>query len=976
MKTKICLLMVMLLLFSVSFVWANKEATTATTPTERTPLQIQKAEARPVIPDGVTPKSIKKFQNAPINDDYEATQSRVQRGGIVDVFADDFETEGDLWYYVSFSNLFALPDVYGDTEFGTRFTINHTTADLDGAWFYWYSAVGTPSATVHVYDCVANYPGTELGSVNVNWADITIGDYNYVDLSSIPGLSFDCGEDFFITYSVIGGEYGVTQLNIVTDDGESGLNRAIESWGPSAWGYMIDDWGGDYEFWIDAIVSYPDPWISQLGKWHYLEDSPSAKDTVSYSPTHCWWVDEEITGWFKDYLVSPQFMIPAGFPLYYYSMEVNIEFMRSTAGGTSLDEYYEVWIADLDAGVTDYWHTDPLNHYAGEKSWWCGLVDAGWSGGWGYGNNWNQWVQTPVMALPALKDSISLDFMKRSDSEPGFDFCNVEISSDNFVTYDLLASYDGAYNTWTAEHILLDSYAGQNVSVRFRFESDGGYSDEDGLYPSEGAWFLDNVIVYDGSKTTYFEDNADDEVNFLVNPGNLSWTRLFYDYDRDYPAPSTGYELVDKSFIFNGTCNLTPWAGKNVQFQIAVQVDDSSYAHGAGLYIDDIIITGIDLPQFDMACDFTVVPYPTTVGLPIKSINTYPKLIMHEAGYAATGANGRINPEGAGCSPPLYGYYVNGTSPLALNHYGIYDIPRSPLYTPVAGTYNYDGWVEGVSGDTNPDNDHAPPMPVTIYPVGEYELGYNSRVEGQWYFPTCTGAVTYYSPFRDGVFSSKDVYQLNGMRLMNYNRFIPSASPSDTLQWAPLTFKVYNAADSVTLGALIYEEEIMLPSTHRTGWVEFPFTTPVAITDDYFVHITGEFIDGIVNATHPEYFILVDDNSQKYLGTSYYSGHAFNYGISAKDSLELHNMDYWCNSLINVDIPLPGYCENLTPTKSGNDIVLDWKAMPNATDYKVYRSADPYTGFTELVGTTGGATTYTDTGGASATKYFYQVTGF
>ncbi|MBC8526668.1 MAG: hypothetical protein H8D22_07400 [Candidatus Cloacimonetes bacterium] len=964
--------MVLFLLFSVSSIWANKEATTMTTPTERTAPIVKKAEARPVIPDDLIPKIAKKGQVAPINDDYEATKSRVQRGGVVNVYEDDFETEGSFWYYAGAAYIFSLPDQYGDEEFGTRFTVNHTTADLDGAWFYWYSAVGTPSATVHVYDCVDNYPGTELGSVPVPWASIALG-WNYVDLTSLS-LSFDCGEEFFITYSVDDGIYGTTQLNIITDNGSSGANRSIEYWG--AWEYMYLDWGTDYEFCIDVVLSYPDTWISQLSKFHYLEDSPSSKDTVSYSPTHCWWVDEETTGGFKDYLVSPEFTIPAGFPLYYYSMEVNIEFMRSSAGPGSIDEYYEVWIVDKDAGVTDFWHTDTLNHYAGENSWWCGKFQAGWSGGWGYGNSWNQWVQTPVMALPALKDSISLDFMQRSDSEPGFDFCYVEISNDNFITFDNLATYDDAHNTWTAAHILLSSYAGQNVSVRFRFESDGGWSDEDGLYASQGAWFLDNVIIYDGSKTTYFEDNADDQVNFLINPGNEEWTRLFYDYDRDYPAPSTGYELVDKDFIFNGTCNLTPYAGKNVQFKIAAQVDDSSYAHGAGLFIDDIVITGIDLPQYDMACDLTVVPYPTTVGLDCKSVSLYPSLIMHEAGYAATGANGRINVEGSGSSPPLYNYYVQSTSPLALNDYGIYELTRSPFYTPVAGTYNYDGWVEGVTGDPDPDNDHAPPMPVTIYPEGQYELGYNSRVEGQFYFPTCTGAVTYYSPFRDGVFSSSKDYQITGIRHMLYNRFIPGASPSDTLQWAPLTFKIYNAADSVTLGALIYEEEIMLPSQTRISWVEFPFATPVPITDDYFIHITGEFIDGNTTATHPKYFILVDDNSQKYLGTSYYSGHAFNYGISAKDSLELHNMDYWVNALINVDVPLPGYCEDLTIAKSGNDIVLDWKAMPNATDYKVYYSTDPYTGFVELVGTTGGAVTCTHTGGAAGTKFFYKVTGF
>ncbi|MDP8285339.1 MAG: hypothetical protein RAP03_01625 [Candidatus Electryonea clarkiae] len=985
MKTKICLLMVLLLIFSVSSIWAMKEATTATIPTERTAPQIKKAEARPVLPDDFTPKFAKKGQVAPINDDYEATKSRAQRGGIVNVWEDDFETEGSYWYYAGASWIYALPDQYGDTEFGTRFTINHTTANLDGAWFYWYSAVGTPSAMVHVYDVVANYPDTELGSVVVDWADITLG-WNYVDLSDITrGLTFDCGEELFITYSVIDGEYGVTQLNIVTDDYTSGANRSVELWGTS-WGYMIDDWGADIEFCIDIVLSYPDTWTCEGGWWEYVEDSPAAKDTVSHSPTHCWWMDEFITGsYIKDAIVSPTFTLYSGFPLYFISLWQNVDLVRYAAGPGYIDENYDVYITDVDEPVPADWHTDSLNHYAGEKSWWCGRMDPAWAGGWGYGNNWDQWIETPELSFAAAKDSICLDFMHRYDVEPDYDFCYLNISTDDWATQTTLATYNdtiGLHNTWTAEHINLSAYAGQDVKIRFQFTSDGGWSDEDGEN-TQGAWFIDNVVIADYAKVTYFEDNADDKVNFIINPGNYLWTRLWYEY-QGYD----GWTLFDKDLVWctGCTCDVTAYAGKDIKIKIGAQIDDvTDIGKGFGIYIDDIAITGIDLPPYDMACDITVVPYPTTVGLDCKSLNIYPKLIMHEAGYASTGAKALINVEGTGSAPPLWSYYDwNTDPPLELLEYGIYDLARNPGYTPVAGTYNYDGWVE-LDTDPNPDNDHAPPMPVTIYPEGEYELGYNSRVEGQWYFPTCTGAVTYYSPFRDGIFSSKDVYQITGIRHMLYNRFIPGASPSDTLQWAPLTFKIYNAADSVTLGALIYEEEIMIPSQTRISWIEFPFAIPVPITDDYFVHITGEFIDGQTGTApqppldHPEYFMLVDDNSEKYLGTSYYSGHAFNYGISAKDSLELHDMDYWVNTLINVDVPLPGYCENLAITssgKDGDDIVLVWKAMPNATDYKVYYSTDPYTGFTELVGTTGGAATYTHTGGASATKYFYQVTGF
>ena len=57
-----------------------------------------------------------------------------------------------------------------------------------------------------------------------------------------------------------------------------------------------------------------------------------------------------------------------------------------------------------------------------------------------------------------------------------------------------------------------------------------------------------------------------------------------------------------------------------------------------------------------------------------------------------------------------------------------------------------------------------------------------------------------------------------------------------------------------------------------------------------------------------------------------------------------------------------------------DNVVLTWGSVSGATDYNVYYSTDPYTGFTELTPSTGGAATYTHTGGATATKYFYRVT--
>jgi len=922
MKKKLCFLTILLLIFSVSISWASMQETTKPVPmiTERSVPIVEKAEARPVFPDGFTPKERHLIPpRAPINDDYEPINSREQKSGIFTVWEDNFETEDAFWYYdyTGSAWLWTCPDEY--PEFAVRYTPFHN-GTLVGTWIYFYGGDAT-EVTINVYDDDGTgYPGTLLGSLAV---DPAAG--NTIDLSSL-GITLTSMQDFYIGFTVT----SIGSIDFLSDTATGTGGRSL-IYNGTDWVYAVDDpyCGCPVEWFIDAIVTWNDPWTTATGDWDYLEDSPTAKDTVSHSPTHCWWIDEGV-GYTNNALVSPTFHLASGYPLYFISMWINIEFVRTVAPPGYIDETYRLWIVDTDETIDNYWHIDDLNAYEG-NSWWCGLEDPAWSGGWGYGNNWNQWIETPDLDL-STSSPITLDFMQRYDSEPDYDFCYVEISTDNWVTQTTLATYDGPNNTWTAEQIDLSSYANENVRIRFHFISDSGASDEDGDYPSEGAWFLDNVVISDGSKTIFFEDNADDQVNFLVNPGNLPWEALFYDYDRDHPAPSCGWELIDKDYIFNGTCDITDYADKDIKLKVTVSTDDSTYAFGAGFFVDDIVITAIDLPEYDMACDFTLVPYPTTVGLPCKTVNNYPKLIMHHAGWGTTGANGRIDVLGTGCTPPLYSYYVNGTAPLGLNEYGIYDLTRSPLYTPVAGTYDYQGWVEGVAGDTNPDNDYAPLMSVTIYPEGEYELGYNSRVVGQYYYPGCTGALTYFSPYTDEVLTG--THDINGIRHLCYNRNIPSG-PAVPPETAPLTFKVYDAASPTTLGALLYEEEIDITTWLRYQWKNIPFTSSVPVSNDFFILITGEFINGNTNPGHPAYFMLVDDNTAKYFDdVSYYDGHAFNF-VSV-DELEAYPNDFYCNALMDMEVGAdPGHEPEATtylnqnfpnPVTSNTNISFNLKA--------------------------------------------------
>ena len=780
MKKVIIFFAILMLLSSIS--WARMQ----TAPIEQrevTSPTLVRSDVFQTFPEGVTPRRTPEATRAPIFDDYQQQNTR-DRAGIAYVWYDAFEPEDEIWNFGGPAYFWYVPtDV---PECATRFT-TYQTGTIAGAYFYFYGGDAT-AIDVHVHDDDnAGLPGTVLGSVT--GVAVTTGGYHYVDLSSLA-ISVTTGEDFFISFEV----NGAGDIWIVSDDGSltSGVQHS-SYWNGAAWAHT------DYEWCIVGLVTKDESWDDTFGWWYDVTDNP-------FSGSHSWWMSEEITGSYrKDFVVSPTFTFDpdVNYNVYYFSFMVDPELMRCgiPTGPGSIDEYYEVWICDTDAGVYDWWHIDSFNAYSG-NSWWCGAPDIyGWPGGWGYGNNWNQWVQTPNISLPTDR-SLYLDFMHRYDTEPGYDYCYVEITTDNWASYDVLAAYDDISNTWAAVQIDISAYAGENASIRFRFESDTGWSDEDGDYLSEGAWFIDDVSVNDGTRTTYFIDDADTNVNFLVNPGNIEWTNLFYDYDRDYPNPSLGYELVDNNYIYNGTVNLTPWVGSNVKLRVSCQIDDGvdePWLEGAGIYIDDIMIQGISLPQFDTQCDFVVVPYPTTEGMSRDLMD--PKIIYHQGGWGTSGANGYVDVEGLGLAYPLFDYRESGMPELAMFEYGMEDLTyQSSQYTPEAGTFNFKGWVDGAAARA--DN-FADDNFIQISPPGEYEIGYNARVIGDYYYPDCDmGAVTLYTPFSDGHFTAGPYY-IDGIGHMIYNRGLDYGTP-DTL-----TFTVYEAATPTTFGAQIYTEDII-----------------------------------------------------------------------------------------------------------------------------------------------------------------------
>ena len=175
--------------------------------------------------------------------------------------------------------------------------------------------------------------------------------------------------------------------------------------------------------------------------------------------------------------------------------------------------------ADFSAGAAPHFHAATYMAYEGTYSWWCGNFDYDTDGG--YGNSWDDRLVIPTVDLSGATYPI-LTYAFRHDSETGYDYTYVQAESLG-VFVDLNRGYDGK-QAWTDIGLygfILQTYDNP-LNARFRFLSDGAWSDEDGDYLSVGGGFMCDIVkVFDYyGGYVYFYDDADANVHLIPDvPG-------------------------------------------------------------------------------------------------------------------------------------------------------------------------------------------------------------------------------------------------------------------------------------------------------------------------------------------------------------------------------------------------------------------------------------------------------------------------
>jgi hypothetical protein len=224
--------------------------------------------------------------------------------------------------------------------------------------------------------------------------------------------------------------------------------------------------------------------------------------------------------------------------------------MRSMMTSAQVDTFCIVWFdfeninwqgwtqIDNTAQVATFFHVDDfaglgggdyggLIPAEGAQSWWCGARPnaadpylCGWIYAPGYGNNWNQVLQFDSLAFTGF---IDFTFKALIDSEQDWDYTYLQFDEGdgNWIEVD---SYDGVQG---GVYNYQFGFGLAATKIRFNFVADGAWSDQDGLYNTDGACIVDSLTIVDATGLKDYEDCEAAAVNDQQTDGDanlLYWT--------------------------------------------------------------------------------------------------------------------------------------------------------------------------------------------------------------------------------------------------------------------------------------------------------------------------------------------------------------------------------------------------------------------------------------------------------------------
>jgi hypothetical protein len=247
----------------------------------------------------------------------------------------------------------------------------------------------------------------------------------------------------------------------------------------------------------------------------------------------------------------------------------NLGDFEEVGGRPSWDGWFGV---DRTAPTSSHWHVDTY-HAANldpfstpNHAWWCGEMWPSCGPGdpaGGYGNYYIEYLDWyGDVPAPGSPTTMRIAAVLNHDMELGYDYLYLEYEDANGM--GILETFNGRADSVVvdashvfapADFVTNPSTGNPAVHLRFRFQSDGGWSDEDCSYPSAGAAQVDLITVFfdqgagesPAGPTETCEPGSElqwEEV--LVGPGVGNYAKIWWnlqDLDpcRSNPSPQVAF---------------------------------------------------------------------------------------------------------------------------------------------------------------------------------------------------------------------------------------------------------------------------------------------------------------------------------------------------------------------------------------------------------------------------------------------------
>jgi len=219
---------------------------------------------------------------------------------------------------------------------------------------------------------------------------------------------------------------------------------------------------------------------------------------------------------------------------------------------------------DLTFSDDTFWNVSTFQAVNGTYSYWCGTYYDGGTNP-GYGNDWNQIVQyTHVVANPGAASTVNWTAVVQNDTEPAYDFTYLEWNRGGAWQVLNTGGYDGnrTYNpnfTWTVNPADYVGSGGNEIQLRIRFTSDGAWSDEDGLWATNGACQVDDIqVTVNGVlvEDEDFEDGLAQNWPSVIAPSVGDYAQLYINLQDEDPCRtnlSSQVAFIDDGIVVPGT---------------------------------------------------------------------------------------------------------------------------------------------------------------------------------------------------------------------------------------------------------------------------------------------------------------------------------------------------------------------------------------------------------------------------------------